>query len=137
VSVIAAAASAVPAHLPANVWCAEYLPGIEAARRARLVIANGGSPTVQQALAAGKPVLGLPANLDQHLNMDYVTRAGAGKTIRSEAASAGTIREAVRELLATPGYAQAAERLADRFSRYDPGAVVAGVVNGAGSSARS
>jgi UDP:flavonoid glycosyltransferase YjiC (YdhE family) len=84
VTVIAATAGRVKLDdVPANAFVADYLPGEAAARRADVVVCNGGSPTTQQALAAGKPVIGLASNLDQYLNMQAVERAGAGVTLRA------------------------------------------------------
>ena len=65
VTVIAATAGgASPQSVPANARVAPYLPGAAAARRAQLVVCNGGSPTCQQALVAGVPAIpstGTPA----------------------------------------------------------------------------
>jgi UDP:flavonoid glycosyltransferase YjiC (YdhE family) len=59
ITVIAATAGGKPPDaLSRNVYVAQYLPGAEAACRARLVIWNGGSPTSHHALAAGVPVIG-------------------------------------------------------------------------------
>ena len=67
--VIIATAGATIDHLPANATALEYAPGEALCQRAALVIGNGGSPITYQALAAGKPVLGLASNFDQFLNM--------------------------------------------------------------------
>lgn len=40
-------------NVPANAFVADYLPGEAAAARSAVVLCNGGSPTTQQALAAG------------------------------------------------------------------------------------
>lgn len=42
-------------NVPANAFVADYLPGEAAAARSAVVLCNGGSPTTQQALAAGVP----------------------------------------------------------------------------------
>jgi UDP:flavonoid glycosyltransferase YjiC (YdhE family) len=119
VTVVAATAGrAAPARVPANAHLADYLPGAEAAARSRLVVCNGGSPTTHQALAAGVPVLGLAANMDQHLNMAGVCRSGAGELIRSEHARAEVIREAVARMLDAPAYASRAAELTRAFARY-------------------
>ena len=66
VTVLAATAGrSSSAGFPANVFSAPYLPGRRAALRARLVVSNGGSLTGYQAIAAGRPVLGIAGNLDQ------------------------------------------------------------------------
>ncbi|MDD5330799.1 MAG: glycosyl transferase family 1, partial [Sulfuricella sp.] len=72
VTAMVAAAGETVRDPPKNVHAASYLPGEAAAARAQLVICNGGSPTSQQALAAGVPVLGIAGNLDQFLNMQAV-----------------------------------------------------------------
>ena len=119
VILIAATAGRVSVgKVPDNVFLADYLPGDVAVARSQLVVCNGGSPTTQQALAQGRPVLGIPSNLDQHLNMAAVRRQGAGESIRSEQASARKIRETARKILDTPIYAQAATRLAREFSNF-------------------
>jgi UDP:flavonoid glycosyltransferase YjiC (YdhE family) len=108
-----------PPSIPENAHVADYLPGTEAAALSRLVICNGGSPTTQQAIAAGVPVLGLAGNMDQHLNMTAVQRAGAGLLLRSEYADAAPIRAAVGRILDDPSFAANASRLAAIFSSYD------------------
>ena len=119
VTLIAATAGRVTVEItPDNVFLADYLPGDAAVARSQLVICNGGSPTTQQALTQGIPVLGIPSNLDQHLNMAAVCRRGAGELIRSEQADAKNIRETVMNMLSTPDYTKAATRLARDFSKY-------------------
>lgn len=120
VSVLASTVRPVPGtRFPANVWHAPFLPGHEAAARARLVICNGGSPTTHQALDVGVPVLGIAANMDQHLNMEAIRSFGAGLLVRSEQATAARIRSAVERLLREPSFADRAGRLAEVFRSYD------------------
>ncbi len=120
VTVMAATAGRISlAKVPDNAFLTDYLPGVAAVTRSSLVICNGGSPTTQQALAQGVAVLGIPGNLDQHLNMEAVRRTGAGELIRSEHASKQTIRKAALKMLNTPIYAQAASKLAQEFSKYE------------------
>jgi UDP:flavonoid glycosyltransferase YjiC (YdhE family) len=101
---------------------ASYLPGELAAQRARLVICNGGSPTSQQALAAGVPVLGIASNLDQFLNMDGVAGAGAGALLRADRLRVAQVRAAAAALLGDAEASAAARRIAQTFRRYDPAA---------------
>ncbi len=119
VSVIAASAgqrSALP-HAN-NLFLADFLPGTEAARRASLVICNGGSPTCQQALAAGVPVLGIPTNLDQFLNMDPIVAAGAGQLLRADRVNPARLRETIDRLLNSDSFRQAAGAIQADFARY-------------------
>lgn len=127
VAVVAASAGATPADpLPHNViTAADYLPGTTLARRAALVVCNGGSLTVHQALSAGTPVLGLAANMDQHLSMRSVTRAGAGLLVRSEHATPTAITQAAGRLLDEPDFRTRAREMADRFASHDAPAAFA------------
>jgi UDP:flavonoid glycosyltransferase YjiC (YdhE family) len=100
VTVIAATAGRTHVtHVPANAYVAEYLPGEEAAARAAVVICNGGSPTTQQALAAGKPVIGIASNMDQYLNMEAIQRTGAGVLLRASHADGATLRSILERII--------------------------------------
>jgi UDP:flavonoid glycosyltransferase YjiC (YdhE family) len=128
-TVIAATAGNIdPGLLPENVYVADYVPGEQAARRSRLVICNGGSPTSQQALAAGVPVLGIAGNLDQYLNMAGLVRAGAGALLRSDRLLEEQLRATALRLLAEAEPRKAAGRVAQQFVHYDPGARLAGLL---------
>ena len=118
-TVIAAHAGAAPRFVPPNARLARYLPGELAASRARLVICNGGSPTTQQALAAGVPVLGIARNMDQFLNMDAVSRFGAGRTLRGDYADPRSIGQSARGLLSDAACAAAARKAAEALARYN------------------
>ena len=96
---VASAGAVLSAAPPDNVWQAQYLPGLEAAQRSRLVICNGGSLTAYQALAGGASVLGIAGNLDQFLNMQEFERAGVGRMLRADRFSAGVLRAAAEALL--------------------------------------
>ena len=110
--VIASSAGApLPAHIPDNAQVAPYLPGDRAVAGARLVVCNGGSLAVQQALAAGVPVLGLASNMDQFLNMAPVVSAGAGQLLRTDRLNVAAVRQACQDLLQSPVAKAAALRL--------------------------
>jgi UDP:flavonoid glycosyltransferase YjiC (YdhE family) len=111
-----------PLVIPSNALMDDYLPGLEASARASLVICNGGSPTTQQALVAGTPVLGLPSNLDQYLNMKTIQRAGAGSVLRSGTATSKQIRGEVVRMLTSHDHASAAAKLSRTLMRYNAGA---------------
>jgi UDP:flavonoid glycosyltransferase YjiC (YdhE family) len=129
VTVVAASAGAgLPDPLPRNVIVADYLPGGAVAQQAALVVCNGGSPTVQQALSAGAPVLGLPGNMDQHLSMRSVTAAGVGLLVRSEHATPTAITRAARRLLDEPDFRLRAKEMAVRFADHDAPAAFARAV---------
>jgi UDP:flavonoid glycosyltransferase YjiC (YdhE family) len=82
-----------------RLWVADFVPGEAISAKACAVVCNGGSPTTQQALLQGVPVVGIAGNLDQLLNMDYIERFGAGTLVRADRALAKTIREATRRAI--------------------------------------
>ncbi len=121
VTVIATTAGrAELATMPDNAMVSEYIPGDEAAEMAALVVCNGGSLTTYQAIQNGTPVLGIVSNLDQHLNMSYLSRAGIGAVLRSEKADVQQIRRLVERLLNEPQYTDAAERARRVVLDYSP-----------------
>ena len=122
VTVLAATAGRVDLDaVPGNALVAAFLPGEEAARRSSLVICNGGSPTSQQALAAGVPVLGIASNLDQFLNMGGIEAAGAGQLLRTDRFDEQALCKTAEGLLASRAAADAAMRIAKLFQQYQPG----------------
>lgn len=110
-ALVSTAGRQFPAAVQGRTWISEYLPGVEAAARADLVICNGGSATVYQALAAGVPVLGIPNNLDQYLMMGYTQKFGAGQYVRTGDASVATLSRVVRRLLHEPHWKRCAVSL--------------------------
>lgn len=90
----------------------DYLPGEQVCERASLVVCNGGSPTTNQALAQGVPVLGIASNMDQFLNMRAVEEFGAGILVRGDRARPERIRTAAQALLTHPAFAARARALA-------------------------
>lgn len=90
----------------------EYLPGETVCRHARLVICNGGSPTTNQALTSGVPVLGIARNMDQFLNMQAIERFGAGITVRTDRASPPLLGTALHQLLGASLFVNRAHALA-------------------------
>ena len=114
------AAKAELGKLPANIRVLSYAPGDKLAARADLMISNGGSLTVYQSLAAGKPLIGIASHMDQHLSMMYAERAGVGTRLRSERVTASSLRESTWRLLADQQARGKAEALARAISAYRP-----------------
>jgi UDP:flavonoid glycosyltransferase YjiC (YdhE family) len=110
------------------VYVADYLPGHLAARRAALVVSNGGSTTGYQALAEGRPVLGIAANLDQYLAMTAIQDTGAGLLLRAGTLERRTLSEALSRL-GEPAYTHAAGRLRDELGRWNALATLATFVD--------
>jgi len=106
-------------ELPPNVVGRAFVRGTEMARRARLVIANGGSTTGYQALSQGTPVLCLPSNLDQYLATEVMVRAGAGRCVKARRASPDALRSTILSMLEDGELHAAAERVAVHLRGHD------------------
>lgn len=129
VYVIVATSNRAKATWPANFYTADYLPGLEAARRSALVICTGGSMPAQQSLAAGTPILALASNADQFVYAKAVKRSGAGEVLPEGKADTFAIREYVRWILGRETYAAAAKGLAQITATYDPCATFRGLLD--------
>jgi len=86
-------------------------PGDLLARISTAVICNGGSPGSHQALLEGTPVLGIPTNLDQLLNMQGIVTNNVGMSIRSDCLTTKRFSQGILALLQDASYADAAQRL--------------------------
>lgn len=102
-----------------NIFITDFLPGATIARRASIVITNGGSPSTYQALREGTPVLGIAANMDQLLTMTAVDATGAGVLLRADITNKKNVLSAAIKLLRNSSYKESALRLATEFSRYN------------------
>lgn len=130
VTVIAATAGRdLPEQVSPNAFVADYLPGEEAARRSALIISNGGSQTSYQALAQGKPVIGIPSNLDQYLNMHYLQQAGVGSTIRAGLATPEKIASSARKILELPRQAHEAQQVMRSILDYPAARIFDDLIN--------
>lgn len=106
-------------HLPDHMRVASYVPGDRAAERAALVISNGGASTAYQALAAGRPTIGIAYNLDQYLAMTAIEKTGAGVLLRSGTLTRDGLARTVTQLVGSESAGQAARRVAQAMARYD------------------
>ena len=110
-------------------------------REASLVVCHGGSGTTFGALAAGVPVVIIPAFADQFANALGVVRAGAGIQVRADGspgtvagesrapfgrADAPRIRKAIDTVLADDSYRDCARSIAARDVRRSRGQCAGG-----------
>ncbi len=105
-----------------DIYVADYLPGDLAARRAAVVVSNGGSTTGYQALAEGRPVLGVAFNLDQYLAMRSIERFGAGLALRAGALTRRDVAGGLERLLSEPSFVSRARAARDELARWDASA---------------
>lgn len=118
-ALVATAGRRTMKEVPSNVVLVDTAPGSEVAKKADLVICNGGASTAYQALAEGTPVIGLPSNLDQFFAMTCIRDAGAGIMVRASVAHSALIEQSVLQMLNEPSYKQCAVQVAESFSKYN------------------
>jgi UDP:flavonoid glycosyltransferase YjiC (YdhE family) len=87
--------------------------------RVDLAVTAGGQGSVQTALTAGTPLLGVPLQPEQHLNLHLARRAGVADLVAPAHASAREIESRARAILADPRYRRRAARLRHTFGRVD------------------
>jgi UDP:flavonoid glycosyltransferase YjiC (YdhE family) len=117
--VLSTASRFQPETVPDNVRVVDAIAGDAAARKASVVVCSGGASTGWQALAEGRPVVGIPSNLDACLAMSCVEEAGAGVMLRP-AASADEVRTAIVRALRDPQMRAHAETLGQSSARLRP-----------------
>ena len=111
--------------IPPNAAVFGYVPHAAVLPHAALAINHAGHGSVMAALAHGVPLVCLPTlGADQGIIAGRVEALGAGKALPSQA-GANELRSAVEQVMATPAYRVAAERLARLIGRED------GATNGA------
>jgi UDP:flavonoid glycosyltransferase YjiC (YdhE family) len=88
-----------------------FLPNHRVMPRADLVVAAAGQGTAQTAAAAGVPLIGVPLQPEQDLNIARLEELGMAKRIALRHAGGPRMTAAVGELLAGPRYREAARRV--------------------------
>jgi UDP:flavonoid glycosyltransferase YjiC (YdhE family) len=118
-----------PKRVPDNVHVVDMIPGDLAARKAAVVVCNGGASTGYQALSEGTPIVGIPSNPDQFLAATAMRDAGAGLLLRASTVTPAKVRAAVERVMREESFTQAAQRVAESFARFDPHARFRAVVD--------
>jgi UDP:flavonoid glycosyltransferase YjiC (YdhE family) len=127
--VLSTAARFTPKNPPHNVRVVEMIPGDLAARKAAVVVCNGGASTGYQALAAGTPIVGIPSNIDQLLAATAMCDAGAGLFVRAATVTPPKIRTAVERVMHEASFTETAQRVAASFASFDPHARFRAVID--------
>ncbi|KAF2261429.1 UDP-Glycosyltransferase/glycogen phosphorylase [Lojkania enalia] len=97
----------------------KFIPALQATQLADAALIHGGQGTVQTAVAAGTPVVGVALQIEQQTNLDNVMNAGAGIRVQRQHWNAESIRQALRTVLDDGRYAERAKGLADTLNDMD------------------
>jgi len=101
---------------PAHIHIERYIPQESILARCSLVISHAGSGSLSGALAYGQPMVLIPMGADQPLNAARCIQLGLAQVLDPVAATSESVSAAVAEVLADPGYRQAAERMRTEFA---------------------
>lgn len=116
---LVAPASALLGFSSKHLYRADLVPGAKACQLADFVICNGGSPSVYQALACAKPVLGVASNLDQLLMMHNVELADFGVLLRADQFSRARFSLAIQKLQAVQNRSYKLRQMSQLISKSD------------------
>jgi UDP:flavonoid glycosyltransferase YjiC (YdhE family) len=114
------------AGLPSDqVMVAGLLPSHLVMRDADLAVIAGGQGSVQTALAAGLPFVGIPLQPEQDANVTFAQNQGAARLVAHKAAGTSAMTAAARDLLADAAARDSARRLERIFAAVDGPAAAA------------
>lgn len=102
-----------------KVTVGSILPSHRIMPRVDLAITAGGQGSVQCAMAAGTPLIGIPPQPEQDTNVHLLERKGAARTLIQDAVGKGKLPALVREMLAEPSYRRAAGTIKLAYARRD------------------
>jgi UDP:flavonoid glycosyltransferase YjiC (YdhE family) len=103
---------------PGRVVVEGVLPSHRILPRAEAAVLTGGQGSVQAALSAGTPFVGIPLHAEQDLNVHLAAQLGAC-IIRPVGTVSGRVGTDVDRLLSEASYAAAAATCADRYAAVD------------------
>jgi MGT family glycosyltransferase len=104
-------------NIPSNVLLfGGNLPQVEILSRVDVVISHGGNNTVNETLAAGKPLLVMPVGGEQGDNGSRVVYLGVGLRLDIKQSTSQEIGAKVKRLIEEPTFRQCAKEVADALT---------------------
>lgn len=105
--------------VPAHVLLHQSLDQMALLPQVDAVISHGGNNTVNETLAAGKPLLVLPVGGEQGDNASRVVHLGAGLRAHLTHSTSAEIRQKTLSLLHEPGFRERARQISTALARTD------------------
>jgi UDP:flavonoid glycosyltransferase YjiC (YdhE family) len=87
--------------------------------RVDLAVTSGGQGSVQTAMASGVPLMGLPLQPEQDLNVALIERRGAGLALAPRAAAGARVAELAGRLLSGDRYRRSAREISEVYAAID------------------
>lgn len=95
------------------------LPSHKIMPRVDLAVVTGGQGSLQCAMAAGLPVIGLPLHLEQESNVHFLERRGAARSMHVASIDEAKLARMVGEMLAEPRHRTAARSIQATYTGRD------------------
>jgi UDP:flavonoid glycosyltransferase YjiC (YdhE family) len=95
---------------PDNVHVERFIPQTPLLEHCDVLVSHAGSGATIGALAAGVPMLAVPQGADQFLNAEAILTVGAGLRLLPSELTTTAVRDATRQLLDDPRFADVARR---------------------------
>ena len=106
----------IPAHI---LLTDAFVPAHQVNAMADAAVIHGGQGTVQTAVSAGTPIVGVGMQVEQSTNLDNVANRGAGIRIPKRRWTPEKIRQAVSQVLELPSFQQSAACLKSEHDTLD------------------
>ncbi|UCC71653.1 MAG: hypothetical protein JSV86_14885 [Gemmatimonadota bacterium] len=94
-----------------NILIKDFLPSHQVMPMCDLAIIHGGQGSVQTAISAALPLVGIPLQPEQNFNLRQVERHGGGLCMSLRSLRRGKLRSAVDRVLGDPSYRASMSRL--------------------------
>lgn len=101
------------------------LPSHKIMPRVDLAVTTGGQGSVQCAMAAGTPLIGIPLHWEQDSNVHFLEQRGAARLLPLRKIDERKLGALVREMLNGPTFRDAARRIRTIYAGYDGPALCA------------
>ncbi|KAB2913712.1 MAG: glycosyltransferase family 1 protein [Hyphomicrobiaceae bacterium] len=95
------------------------LPSHKIMPRVDLAVTAGGQGSVQCAMAAGMPLIGIPLQPEQDTNVHLLQQTGAARLFPQRELQRGKLPALVREMISRPAHKAAARRIQSVYARRD------------------
>ncbi len=96
-------------------YVTRYLPAVQVNELADIAVTHGGQGTLQNSVWAGKPMVGVPFQFEQQMNLDMMVRAGIGIKIKMHEYTGERLLHEIRHILKNPSYTENAQKMSTVF----------------------
>jgi MGT family glycosyltransferase len=105
-------------HRPDNVVIRSFVPGTELIKASDLTIFHGGSSTLMNCIACGRPAVVIPSMGEQEDNGTVLAQYGAGLVLEKNGLTSEHLKNAVQQILADVSFQNQARELKILAEKY-------------------